>query len=404
MTSIRRLPSPAERGSRQGQFLPGHAGGRVASAQPVHRFPVLRRQAVGAAGAAGEVIAPRSMSATIDSLGYQSLDPESVSAWPGPSTPFQLLAFANPQPGAAAWSVLQTDGGSTVVPPAGWTATQIAPASAGHQSVWFAEANPWTSDMGNTWTVTGYPAQARGGSYAAGTGVEFHYQIQSGESNGYSGTYLRPPYDRPIVDFVSALLMANCNIWSIADLEGACYGNIDNIQQSPHWPVTCSDPQGGYFGTWFTAPHGANWWTDPRATFMWYEVKQYESYPVMCYEGNPADDPTPYLTQANYGLPNPNASYFSNPQQAKGGFDTPTTHCLLVWVEAVAGTATEGTAGGNQCSEYDRSMAVAAVESDADAAVAVESDAPVTTAAVVVEESASVKRESNIQGSSWVAL
>jgi hypothetical protein len=52
MTSRRAMPGYDQRLSRALQFVPGHVGGRVASAQPVRRRGGTIRQAVGATGAA----------------------------------------------------------------------------------------------------------------------------------------------------------------------------------------------------------------------------------------------------------------------------------------------------------------------------------------------------------------
>ena len=58
MTSRRAIATYAQRTSRALQFIPGHAGGRVDSAQPVLRRVGTLRGSVGEAGAGSSSPAP----------------------------------------------------------------------------------------------------------------------------------------------------------------------------------------------------------------------------------------------------------------------------------------------------------------------------------------------------------
>jgi hypothetical protein len=97
MTSRRSMKTPAEKMSRALQFIPGHVGGRVASAQPV-----LRRARVGVAG----VVA----SAVLQQTGY-------ASAFGGSSISPNFSAMTS---GDLAVVVACCSGG-TITKPASWT-------------------------------------------------------------------------------------------------------------------------------------------------------------------------------------------------------------------------------------------------------------------------------------------
>lgn len=108
MTSRRAIPGYDQRVSRALQFVPGHLGGRVASAQPVRRRGgTIRREAVGAAGAAPSFVEPTIFERKV---GYS----------PAAATPATIdtLAGFTLSTGDMVATVLMTTG--TATPPAGW--------------------------------------------------------------------------------------------------------------------------------------------------------------------------------------------------------------------------------------------------------------------------------------------
>lgn len=113
MTNRRSLQSAAARQSRQTQFVPGHVGGRVASAQPVRS-----RRAVGAAGAS-----PLALESLYRSRVYYEASYGDGNIYPLPQT--RAISLSTTGLGAITGkpciAIIQADGWKTITPAAGWT-------------------------------------------------------------------------------------------------------------------------------------------------------------------------------------------------------------------------------------------------------------------------------------------
>lgn len=119
MTSRRSMKTPTEKVSRALQFIPGHVGGRVASAQPV-----LRRERIGVAGATPPAPDPPT---GFSHLGHTFMTGTDTMDW------LQLLAPQS-QPPADTVLVALAHGGHTYTPPTGWTT--LASGTNGPQDYW----------------------------------------------------------------------------------------------------------------------------------------------------------------------------------------------------------------------------------------------------------------------------
>lgn len=108
MTDRRSAQSAAARNSRALQFVPGHVGGRVASAQPVRRLGgTLRGPAVGVA-AARPATSPSTVVESSGAAGFYGGD--------GSSVEMSITLVAGQSVGA----IIGCEGFTTLTPPAGW--------------------------------------------------------------------------------------------------------------------------------------------------------------------------------------------------------------------------------------------------------------------------------------------
>lgn len=165
MTNRRSLQTNMQRISRAQQFVPGHVGGRVASAQPVRE-----RNKVGAVAAAP--IAPPSGAVVLGGFGLFQ-DSFTLSAAPAGSNTASILigAFSSiwSVPGGAAamdnlvvpdgWSVLDT--GTWNVEVTWWLLTTDSPETAGLNFTW--------SDDGGSQVQVAWAATYLSGTAGVGT-------------------------------------------------------------------------------------------------------------------------------------------------------------------------------------------------------------------------------------------
>lgn len=150
MTSRRSMTGHAERLSRALQFVPGHVGGRVASAQPIRRRGgTLRSASVGATSA----------------LAFTGTMPTAASGYFGVDTadPFNTWPYT-PDPGDMLVSMMYvsnyvTDSLPTITAPAGWrtlTSGTYGPGSSLHRHLFLVACiDSYAGTETRAWSTTG---------------------------------------------------------------------------------------------------------------------------------------------------------------------------------------------------------------------------------------------------------
>lgn len=154
MTGRRAVRQWDERLSRALQFVPGHVGGRVASAQPIRRRGgTLRRVSVGAAGGASVVLPTSDDDVRVhrkSSVGFSGSDYHTWGLVAPDAGDMLLSAFVG--------SYFTASSAPTYDPPAGWTTLLSGSTDEGDvRTVWKVAAVDSYTDQGRTWALAGSP-------------------------------------------------------------------------------------------------------------------------------------------------------------------------------------------------------------------------------------------------------
>lgn len=228
MTDRRSLQADAARSSRAFQFVPGHVGGRVASAQPVRR-----RRTVGGLSAV-----PGTPPAT---LKMQNGSGATIAAPPADVS--------------AAFHAVITSGGTGITPPAGWTTLASGTFAYGHYCI-MRRVGTWTESQ----TV------GVGGS----TQVGYASAWFTGATGGSWVHSLATPSGITYMDLVDAPAGATC--W-------ARLGVIQNLYSGLSYDSTLGDTGSSSFTAGYVSPRGGTYTvaSDPKVTL---EESDYSVYYV----------------------------------------------------------------------------------------------------------------------------